>query len=117
MKTALKLEERGRLVRHRYLRKFTGNEKPWVARIVGTCDRYGLDREFVRPHRDYRDASISLRSGLYHWYFLDDGYYEIRAVLSCTRRRRYFARVVNGLITEVEREEVVEWANNHGDER
>lgn len=52
--------------------------KPWVARIVGTSPRYGLDRQFVEAMRDYRHhrrawsgnvygvvATFPLRSGLH----------------------------------------------------
>jgi hypothetical protein len=30
--------------------------KPWVARIDGTCEKYGLKREFVQRMNDWRDA-------------------------------------------------------------
>ena len=41
-----------------------GDAKPWVARIRGTSEQYGLARDFVPAHRDYADADTNSRGAL-----------------------------------------------------
>lgn len=35
--------------------------KPWVARIRGPSEKWGLDREFIRGLRDYEHADTNMR--------------------------------------------------------
>ncbi len=49
--------------------------RPWVARITGIDDRYGLARVFVRPVEASR--SRSGRTGDFVWEIIDTGVYQI----------------------------------------
>lgn len=40
-------------------------EKPWVARITGPDEKYGLVREFVRPLNDWSDARRAWSGNVY----------------------------------------------------
>lgn len=84
--------------------------RTWVARITGADERFGLKREFVRPQmKDYSDANSTGSRGVYAYYALSDGIYEINSRETWKRSRRYFVRVSNTEITEITREEVDEW--------
>ena len=116
---SLELEERGihfdsRVV-PRAVRRIAANRRPWVARILGPCSRYGLERVFLSARRDYSGASRSGRSGIKHWFFLEPGIYEVFAVLSTTRTRRYFVESRAGELREIEREEVDAWIESGSD--
>ena len=39
--------------------------KPWVAEITGTCPRYGLQRTFITPMNDWRDARRAWSGNVY----------------------------------------------------
>lgn len=39
--------------------------KPWVARIGGVDEKYGLAREFIKPMNDWRDASKAWSGNTY----------------------------------------------------
>ena len=86
--------------------------KPWVAEITGTCSLWGLARSFVRPYRDYSQASRNGESGVYNWYVLESGrFYEISERISWDEVDRRFAIVTDdGDIERVGREEVEAWA-------
>jgi hypothetical protein len=114
---SLKLEERGAYIRNvnrgrTSFRPVAFNRRPWIARIIGTSTRYNLAREFLRPFKDYRDASRSGRSGIHHWFFLRPGIYEVYAVLSSTKTRRYFVKCEGGKISEISRDEVMTWLDS-----
>lgn len=82
--------------------------KPWVAKIIGTDDKYGLKREFIRPQtKDFSRANSTGSRGIYAYYTLDDGVYEINRRVSWKKADRYFVRVNDGQITEISREEVL----------
>jgi len=82
---------------------------PWVARIKGRCPTFGLKREFVRPLRDYRNASSSGKSGIVLVYMLPEGVYEVHEWQSWTKERRYFVRSEQGCMVEMTVEEVQAW--------
>jgi len=46
---------------------FHGGEpvKPWVARIGGPCEKYGLQREFIRPMNDWQQAHRANSGNVY----------------------------------------------------
>lgn len=79
--------------------------RPWVARIMGRCSRFGFQREFVPYRKDYLETT---RSGdlVKRWYVLSPGLYEVREVLSLRRERRYFLKSAGGTLAEITREEV-----------
>ncbi len=39
--------------------------RPWVARIGKPCDRFGLEREFIKPMNDWQDARVAWSGNLY----------------------------------------------------
>jgi hypothetical protein len=85
--------------------------KPWVARITGISYTGSLCREFVQGTRDYRDSTSSGYSGVKLFFVLHPGYYEVREIVSLSKERRYFVKSEAGAAIEVDREEVVQWAN------
>jgi hypothetical protein len=87
-----------------------GNKKlkPWVAKITITIR--GLQREFVRYQmKDYSHANSSGSRGVYIYYVLSDGLYEVNERVSKTRAERYFLRVEGDTKTRVPSEEILRW--------
>ena len=84
----------------------TARPQPWVAKIVGTNTKFGLEREFVKGRKDYSTASSSGQRGVMMHYLLEPGIYEIQEILSLSKSRRYFARSEAGRLVEIDREEV-----------
>jgi len=85
------------------------SDKPWVARITGLDAKYGLARQFLRGQKDYSQANSVGSRGVYLYFALKDGFYEVYEHLTWKRARRYFIRVENMEITEITREEVEQW--------
>jgi hypothetical protein len=86
-----------------------GKGRPWVARITGTDPRYRFKREFIpRQARDYSEANSVGSRGVYAYYTLSDGVYEVSERVSWKRTARYFIRVADGQIEEIGEEEVLE---------
>lgn len=83
--------------------------QPWVARIVGTCERFGLRREFLRGDKDYSESNSIGSRGVYMHYDLCDGLYELNALESWGRSRRYFLLVIGDSSREVMKDEAVAW--------
>lgn len=85
-----------------------GKGRPWIARLTGLDPRFGYRREFVRPAgKDYSEGNSIGSRGVYAYYLLDPGLYEVSARLSWKRRRRYFLRVDEaGNKQEIDEEEV-----------
>lgn len=82
--------------------------QPWVARIKGLHARLGFDREFMQAQRDYTDASSAGNRGIWLYYVLKPGIYEINERLTWKRHERYFARVIDDETLErITREEVI----------
>ena len=82
--------------------------KPWVARITGITN-LGFVREFVSCTKDYSDANSIGSRGVYAYYILRDGVYEVNERLNWKRARRYFIRVQREAFSEISREEVLRW--------
>lgn len=100
---------RGSGAEDRYLRQERYWKRPWVARIVGVDQEFGFEREFVIGFRDYAHSTGAM--GITKSFFLDDGYYEVKEIVSAKRERRYFAKVANGDLVEVTRSEVEAFAH------
>jgi hypothetical protein len=98
--------------------EFVGKVPPicWCARITGTDQRYGLDREFIRGRRDYRDANSVGSRGVFMWFVIETGYYyEVKRRVSWRYSERFFCKVTeSGDIVEVEKGEVEAWAQSAG---
>lgn len=88
----------------RYLRQERYWKRPWVARIVGPDPKFGLEREFLTSYRDYANSTGEM--GITKSFFLEDGYYEIKEIVSAKHDRRYFARVSDGAFVEVDKTEI-----------
>lgn len=69
--------------------------QPWVARIKGLHSLFEFDREFVNAQRDYTEASSTGNRGIWLYYALKPGIYEINERLTWKRKERYFARVID----------------------
>ena len=81
----------------------------WVARITGLDDKYGFAREFQRGQKDYSRANSIGSRGIYEYFALPDGIYEVHERLTWRRTRRYFIKVEKATIIEIERQQVEEW--------
>ena len=86
--------------------------RPWVARITGFDDHYEFAREFVNGQKDWSQANGIGSRGVYIYYPLRPGIYEVNDRVSWQRSRRYFIQVDGLEITEITREEVGEWLTN-----
>jgi len=86
--------------------------RPWVARIQGTDDRWDFKREFVQGPRDYTYADKLGERGIYEYFYLQPGLYEINDPIALGESRRYFARVNDDSLTEINREELLECLTN-----
>lgn len=84
----------------------------WVAQITGLDARYGLARRFIRPLTDFSRANSVGSRGVYGYYILDDGIYEVNRRLSWRNCRRYFVRAQDGQVAEISREEVMQCLAN-----
>lgn len=82
-------------------------ERPWVAKIVGLCPKYEFSREFAEGSKDYRDANKRGSRGVWWYYQLPPGLYEIKELLTYERSRRFFASVDNLVMTEIDKPEVL----------
>lgn len=85
------------------------SNRPWVARITGTDATYGLARKFVSGQIDYSRANSKGSRGVYLYFPLKDGIYEVKRHLTWKKDRRYFIRVEDVRITEITREEVEQY--------
>lgn len=78
--------------------------QPWVARIT----EHG--RAFVESPRDYSLANGIGSRGIYLYYALTPGVYEVNECVKLGRSRRYCIRVNDdGTYTEISREDVEAW--------
>lgn len=88
--------------------------KPWVAKIVGRCAVYKLDREFLVPMVDYWQQTRSGLRGVWCHFTLYEGFlYEAKELLSTRRSRRFFCKSQGGQVKEIEPEEVEQWLLRH----
>jgi len=82
--------------------------RPWVARITGFHNQYGFVREFVTGMRDYTHANSIGSRGIYEYFALSPGIYEVNECVKLGKNRRYFIRVQDATITEIDRDEVLQ---------
>lgn len=79
---------------------------PWVARITGPDPRFGFAREFLRGQKDYSEANSVGSRGVYLYFALPPGIYEVNDLVSWKRTDRYFCRVEGEKIYRISKEEV-----------
>ncbi len=82
--------------------------RPWVAHLTGLDRSLRPIREFVRGQIDYNRANGTGSRGVYLYFHLSDGLYEVNARESWSRVRRYFIRVENAAYREISREEALQ---------
>lgn len=83
----------------------------WVAQIKGFDPKYTFAREFVCGQRDYTQANSTGSRGVYIYYPLRPGIYEVHERLTWARSRRYFILVEGATYHEITREEVIKCLN------
>jgi hypothetical protein len=110
MLASFKLEMIGSGAGSRYQSYMGRNtSKPWVARLRGLSEEYGFDREFVHGQWDYSKASGTGARGIFVYYALKPGIYEVNERVSWKHVDRYFIRVTEGAEVErISREEVLQ---------
>lgn len=98
---------------HKYERILGADKtRPWVAAITGLDERYGFRREFIRGQKDYSLANSVGSRGVYVYYPLKPGIYEVHERLTWKKTRRYFIRVEGEEMQEIDRKEVEAWLAN-----
>lgn len=90
-------------------------DKPWVARITGLSDHFGVRRQFLRPLVDWSHARgrPGRVRGLSHTFVLRVGWVVEACYLQDPHDEvtsRFFARVQPAGLQPIEVQEVVEWA-------
>lgn len=81
--------------------------RPWVAKLTGLDNKFGFMREFIKPQRDYSQANPVGNRGVFCYYPLKPGLYEVNERLTWKRTRRYFLRVNDdATAVEINRDEV-----------
>jgi hypothetical protein len=96
--------------------------KPWVAQILGTCPKYGLNREFVNPMNDWSQAHQAWSGNLYgrvaRFLLRDGNLYEVSRLRGRSSKRhvsREFWRIEGRKPVRVEPEEALARADGLGD--
>ena len=91
--------------------------RPWVARIDGPSPKWGLQREFIQPMNDWRDASRACSGNTYGvmaTFPLRSGHlYEVSRLRGRSSKRhvaREFGVVVGGKLEKLEPAEALERA-------
>lgn len=82
--------------------------RPWVARLTGLSDKYGFEREFIHGQKDYRDANSVGSRGVYEYFPLPPGMYEVHERLTWKKTRRYFLKVEGTEKEEISRAKVIQ---------
>lgn len=82
---------------------------PWVKRVLGYNEQFGFLHEAVRGQKDYSQANSVGSRGIYLYYPLKKGVYEVNERITWSRVRRYFILVDNAEYVEVSKEEVFAW--------
>lgn len=80
---------------------------PWVARLGRNASR-----EFIEGQRDYMHADKLGNHGVFVYFYLLPGVYEVNEPISLGKGRRYYARIDINSLTEITREEALACAQN-----
>lgn len=83
-----------------------GLTDPWVARITGLDNKFGFCREFVNGEKDYSLANSVGSRGVYLYFALSPGIYEVFEKLAWKQHRRFFIRVENDTYSEISKAEI-----------
>jgi len=83
-----------------YMRRLGTDKSPsWLAKLTWDGDR--MKREFQHGTRDYSRANSCGSRGIFTYYPLGDGVYEVNDRYKWSKVRRYFVEVKNGEIREI----------------
>lgn len=90
-----------------YMMRLGPDKSPsWLAHLVGH-DGHRFVREWPNGVRDYSEANRSGSRGIFVYYALPDGIYEVNDRYHWNKVRRYYIRVSDATITEITREEAI----------
>lgn len=92
------LKTNGRQFGRRELDAFRYGNKthvPWCALITGVSTDDKIQRQFMDGQRDYSGTNSTGSRGIFIYYALRPGLYEINSPETWRRVQRYFARVVD----------------------
>jgi hypothetical protein len=84
------------------------SRQPWVARITGRDARYGFARKFQEGQKDYSQANSVGSRGVYLYFALSDGIYEVKENTSWKHTQSYFIRVTGSAYETITKEQVEE---------
>lgn len=82
-------------------------KRPWVAKLLSYDGYLNFEREFVNGQRDFANANGTGSRGIFIYYPLQPGLYEVHERPTWRRTRRYFIRVEGIKIIEISKEEVI----------
>jgi len=105
MRAVLKLEKFDNVGYARFMGRNKSN--PWVARLRGLDEKWGFARKFMHGQTDYSQAKMTGSRGIFIYYALPDGIYEVNERVSWKHVKRYFIRVEGIEIVKISREEVL----------
>lgn len=84
-------------------------ERPFVARINGFNYETGeLQKNLVYGYVDYARSNSTGSRGVYKYYFLEDGIYEINRRVTWKKTEHYFIQIKDKAQTELSFDEVLE---------
>lgn len=86
--------------------------RPWIARLTSPDPKFGFVRQFLRGQKDYSQANSIGSRGIFEYFALFDGVYEVNECIKLGKTRRYFIRVQDAQIAEIGREEVLQCLTN-----
>lgn len=78
-----------------------GGERPWVAKIKGQDEKYGLERDFCVGIKDYSRANSKRTRGVYTSWMLSDGVYETSLPRSWNRTTRQLIVIEGDVSREI----------------
>lgn len=87
--------------------------QPWVARITGIDAQGRIERQFLKAQKDYSQANSTGSRGVWFYYALTSGCYEVQARETWARSRRYYLQVIDASTAhEISQEGVVQCLAN-----
>lgn len=82
--------------------------RPWVARLLGRCRKHTFQREFVKGLKDFASSNSVGSRGVFLYFHLDDGLYEVHELVTWDRADRYYLRIINGRATRLRLMEAIQ---------
>lgn len=71
----------------------TGRPQPWAAHLFGLDKRWGFRRQFITGVRDYSYGQEHHTRGVYLYFNLPPGLYEVFRSISWRHEERYFFQI------------------------